>query len=881
MMRYNKYKKLYCILALVICTAFVPLRAETIQELFIKGDYEGAGEKDVLSEDEAGLRMTALFFQGRYGTIETETERLLKLMPEAFAAAEIRASVALEKGDFETVRKLHEQGYGDISFLNMLYLTGDDSLVKSCTAILQKHAERKEQSLYSVLATVQALRFLDRHQRAMNELQAFKTDKPEEKMMIMCVTGELFLEKYNTRSAETEFRNALEVSKKYMPALEGITACAYAAGDLITCEHLCDKLLAVNPGHVEAYLYKARIRLLERDDADAEKMLEPVFRLNPKNPEGLAVRAALLKLQRKEKEFNEVLEMGKTSGYSLSQFYLPLADFFVQQKKGDWALDYLRPLLAVDSENASVLSSIAWLLLRKGQIEDAKEMFEQAHEADDFNYMVYNVLHLLDKLELYERKETEHFDIVFDPSVDAVSADYFSYHVEEMYDKLSKQYNYTVEGKIHLFLFPKHSYLAVMTTGLPNLGMPALCVGNSIYCDTPNVLKTHMSMNWYKVVRHEVVHVFNLLQTDFNVPHWFTEGLAVLSEEQDRRYDWDRTLLRALILDNLHPLDEMNLGFYRPEDSLSRFQAYAEAYFTMLFIIKQHGFDKINGFLQQFAKGQTFRQACEPVLGISQEELQKELDRYYREYLSRLTLSPRFIPEDVEKLQKLLQEGNIDAGAWFIVQTGSQDLIDRMKNIGGNSSGGLTDRLTVSQATFFFRKGNVDKALALLEKVEFDRGYEYFNLKGQCFKLKGEREKARAAFHSAWEKYRHAPETIYNIAVLEKELGNPEGYAKWMELYLKTADEEVSRYVEYALYLIEQKQPSKAVRILEKAKMANPSDPEMRVVLGKAYLMRRNFSQALKEYKSAALIKPDDEKIQADYQRVLKFVEKAKAENFK
>ena len=32
------------------------------------------------------------------------------------------------------------------------------------------------------------------------------------------------------------------------------------------------------------------------------------------------------------------------------------------------------------------------------------------------------------------------------------------------------------------------------------------------------------------MIRHELVHIFNLEQTKFQVPHWFTEGLAVRYE---------------------------------------------------------------------------------------------------------------------------------------------------------------------------------------------------------------------------------------------------------------------------------------------------------------------------------------------------------------
>ena len=48
--------------------------------------------------------------------------------------------------------------------------------------------------------------------------------------------------------------------------------------------------------------------------------------------------------------------------------------------------------------------------------------------------------------------------------------------------------------------------------------------------------------NWARVMKHEFVHVLNLQQTNFNVPHWFTEALAVLNENTPRPEMWDRLL---------------------------------------------------------------------------------------------------------------------------------------------------------------------------------------------------------------------------------------------------------------------------------------------------------------------------------------------------
>ena len=46
----------------------------------------------------------------------------------------------------------------------------------------------------------------------------------------------------------------------------------------------------------------------------------------------------------------------------------------------------------------------------------------------------------------------------------------------------------------------------------------------------PTTMKSRY--NWARVITHEMTHVINLQQTDFNIPHWYTECLAVESEKE-------------------------------------------------------------------------------------------------------------------------------------------------------------------------------------------------------------------------------------------------------------------------------------------------------------------------------------------------------------
>ena len=86
---------------------------------------------------------------------------------------------------------------------------------------------------------------------------------------------------------------------------------------------------------------------------------------------------------------------------------------------------------------------------------------------------------------------------------------------------------------------------------------------------SPNGKGIRKPFNWARVLRHEMVHIFNLEQTNFQVPHWLTEGLAVSNEGFPRPQPWNELLLERVPKDDLLDLDNIDLGFIRPRTPLT------------------------------------------------------------------------------------------------------------------------------------------------------------------------------------------------------------------------------------------------------------------------------------------------------------------------
>src|SRR5207302_1989663 len=129
--------------------------------------------------------------------------------------------------------------------------------------------------------------------------------------------------------------------------------------------------------------------------------------------------------------------------------------------------------------------------------------------------------------------------------------------------------------------------------------------------------------NWVRVLRHELVHVFNLDQTKFQVPHWFTEGLAVTHEGSAPPLDWTPMLAEKLQADELLNLDNILLGFIRPRSPTQWHQAYAQSQLYVEYLTKTYGDKAVGQMLTAFGDGLDTAQALEKVVGVKKDAFEK------------------------------------------------------------------------------------------------------------------------------------------------------------------------------------------------------------------------------------------------------------------
>lgn len=140
-----------------------------------------------------------------------------------------------------------------------------------------------------------------------------------------------------------------------------------------------------------------------------------------------------------------------------------------------------------------------------------------------------------------------------------------------------------------------------------------------------------------RVLKHEFVHVLTLQQTKFNIPHWYTEALAVRSEGYPRPVEWNALLLARVPKGELKNLDNLSMGFIRAGNQENWNFAYCQSVLYAEYMVKRFGQESLAKLLDAYRRNLTTDQAIPEVFGVSKEDFEIG----YRESLNELVAGLR------------------------------------------------------------------------------------------------------------------------------------------------------------------------------------------------------------------------------------------------
>jgi hypothetical protein len=280
--------------------------------------------------------------------------------------------------------------------------------------------------------------------------------------------------------------------------------------------------------------------------------------------------------------------------------------------------------------------------------------------------------------------------------------------------------------------------------GMPGLGALGVTFGLVVAMDSPSARKPG-DFNWGSTLWHEMSHVFILTATDFRMPRWFTEGLAV-HEEGERSAEWRLQplpeVLAAIRDKKLLPVAKLDRGFVFPEYPAQVLVSYFQAGTICDFVKEKWGDDKLLAMVHSYAELKTTPQAIEQDLGMDAGEFDKQylawIDHKYgaeaahfdmwREKLKALVAA-----EKQKQYATVLQQGPAVVAIYpeYVSDASAYELIAQAANAQGDTKteaatltayvheGGQESAMLKRLATLEEAAGKPDEAAATLERLNY------------------------------------------------------------------------------------------------------------------------------------------------------------------
>ncbi|MBY0228761.1 MAG: tetratricopeptide repeat protein [Gemmataceae bacterium] len=655
---------------LLFCSALPAASLKEARTRWLKGNYEEAAEeyadlvKDAKTRSPASVGLSrALQSQGEYDKAMTALDDALRDLPKDAPLLARKAELLHLRGKWAEAVKaadaaLEADPRNVLAHWAKAQVLRDQGEIKKADAALKavmrlysstvdtpKEIKDPDDLLVVALASAENARWnglADEFQTIVDmmgkdALGAEKAFWPAE-----LVIGQLMLEKYNRAEAIPAFDKALAINPSASEALVAKGMAALQRFEFKDAESFAERALKNNPRLPDALRLRADVHLATGDHAAASKELKRALQTNPRDEKALARLAASALLQQDKAGYEAVL--ADVSGFTKNPatFHAEVAEKAEERRRYDVAEKHYREAMRLRPELAGPVNGLGMLLLRLGQEKEGKERLDKGFKLDPFNVRVKNMRTVMNHLAKYKEEKTKHFIVRYDEKSDPVLAKYMGAQLEDIYEELAKKFDYRPEGPILVEVFRSHTMFSGRTVALPDLHTIGACTGRVITMVSPNERtpsgdKARSPFNWMRVIRHEIVHIFNLAQTTYLVPHWFTEGLAVANEGSTRPPSWSRMLADRVATGKLLDLDTIDLAFIRPRNPLEWQQAYLQANLYVEFIEKEYGKESIGKLLAAFAKGLSATAAIKDVLKAEKAAFEKK----YKEFLGTVVEKER------------------------------------------------------------------------------------------------------------------------------------------------------------------------------------------------------------------------------------------------
>ncbi len=330
-----------------------------------------------------------------------------------------------------------------------------------------------------------------------------------------------------------------------------------------------DKVLAINPSHLEAHAWLAAMAYVRGDQAEYDAEVKRVLAISP----------------------------------AYGDVYRIAGDLAARNYRFEEAVALTRKAVALDPASSKALRGSRHAPDAHGRRGRGAAGARTRLQSRSLLVVTYNLLSLLDTLDKFVVEKSGDLIVKFHPDEAPIMREYALPLAQEALETLSARYQFTPKGPILIEIFPNHDDFAVRNLGLPGMiGALGACFGRVVTMDSPRA-RPPGTFSWQATLWHELAHVITLQMSNQRVPRWLTEGVSVF-EEGRARPEWGREMevpfARALERGETLPLKDLNAGFTRPETIAL---AYYQASLLVDHIVSTHGEPALRTLVTGYGEG--------------------------------------------------------------------------------------------------------------------------------------------------------------------------------------------------------------------------------------------------------------------------------------
>jgi tetratricopeptide (TPR) repeat protein len=456
-----------------------------------------------------------------------------------------------------------------------------------------------------------------------NEQFRLATEAPDSKALYKVRWGMLLHERFNDADAAGLFREALQKDPSNAEAYVGL-AIVSAESFSGQAASYAEKAIALDPRLAEAHEVLADLALANDDRDLAAAEADQAIALENDALDAMAIHAALEIIANRSPDVWLAKMTAVNPHYG--EGYARVAHQLELHYRYQDAVTYYRKAIEADPRLWAAHSALGIELMRLGQEQEPYKELQLSYENGYRNAATVNSLRLLDSYKNFVTTRDDTTILKLNKSESDLLLPYMQSELHTIIATYGKKYRMTLPGPVQVEVYPNHEDFAVRTMGMPGLGALGVTFGLVVAMDSPSARRPG-DFNWGSTLWHEMSHVFILTATNFRVPRWFTEGLAV-HEEGRHSPEWKNQptpeVLAAIRDKKLLPVVRLDRGFVYPDYPAQVEVSYFQAGSICDFVAGKWGEDKLLDMVHSYAQLKTTPESIQQNLGVAPAEFDKQ-----------------------------------------------------------------------------------------------------------------------------------------------------------------------------------------------------------------------------------------------------------------